>query len=510
MPKPWEISKKPWQTVSNKLSDTPPSAPDDLEKWKSVGYGAAEGSTLGFAPQIVGGAAAAYNAATGGNNSMDVYRNERDAFKQAAEQSREQNPGSYLAGNLVGSVATTKIPGFSALNPAMGESLLARLGKSGITGGLIGAAESPADFTKPSIETATQGAKDIGKGALLGSALQYGMSEAPKQGAKKVLNTMLGSSEEAVGRYWNNPKAVMSAPPVKDVTENVLENVGKFKQDVIQGSQGSRDILAKEGQKFSGQELGQQFQNKIDAILARSEGAILPQDEAMIKYLENLRDRFSGIPSMSANRVKDAIQSLDQATQWEVAPGQFVKLDDAARKEVRAGLDNLLKTASPAYAEKMTSVAEDTKLLNRLADRFKDPEQTDRLLNRIRTGKAPYAREELKLLDQRYGTNFDEDLQNALARESFDKGALSPGGSRNVNLYGNLGKSFGEATHIPGAGPAGYLAGAVVDKAGPKLGKGILDVGLGIKNVYNKLPGSSMLSNTPWSVPMTQQMIQNP
>ena len=221
----------------------------------------------------------------------------------------------------------------------------------------------------------------------------------------------------------------MSAPPVKDVTENVLENVGKFKQDVIQGSQGSRDILAKEGQKFSGQELGQQFQNKIDAILARSEGAILPQDEAMIKYLENLRDRFSGIPSMSANRVKDAIQSLDQATQWEVAPGQFVKLDDAARKEVRAGLDNLLKTASPAYAEKMTSVAEDTKLLNRLADRFKDPEQTDRLLNRIRTGKAPYAREELKLLDRRYGTNFDEDLQNALARESFDKGALSPGGS---------------------------------------------------------------------------------
>jgi hypothetical protein len=169
----------------------------------------------------------------------------------------------------------------------------------------------------------------------------------------------------------------------------------------------------------------------------------------------------------------------------------------------------------------MVKVSADTKLLNQINDRFKTPDQTDKVLNRIRLDKAPDARKELQLLDQRFNTSFDSDLQNALAKEAFAKGAGGPGGSRNVNLYGQVGEDIGRKTGIPFAGTMGRVTGAVIDKRGPAIGKGIIDMGLGVKNAYQSIPGSGMISQAaygagnimgqvPYNVPLTDYYLNSP
>jgi hypothetical protein len=63
---------------------------------------------------------------------MDKYRSEANDYQDRA---RQQNPGSYLSGEIPASVATSFIPG---LNVAKGASMTAKIGRAAAQGGLTG------------------------------------------------------------------------------------------------------------------------------------------------------------------------------------------------------------------------------------------------------------------------------------------------------------------------------------------------------------------------------------
>jgi hypothetical protein len=86
-------------------------------------------------------------------------------------------------------------------------------------------------------------------------------------------------------------------------------------------------------------------------------------------------------------------------------------------------------------------------------------------------------------LDQQFGTKLAQNIEDRRILDSFGKGNTN--GSRNVNLFSVMGHTFGAgtaaATGIGGAigGPVGLFVGAatgaLVDKYGPQMAKGILD-----------------------------------
>lgn len=153
---------------------------------ESAAIGGLQGVTLGFAPQIEGAVRGGYNALTSdqpvtGANVLDQYRKARDAAKLREQQAQGDNPKSYLAGNLAGTVGTGFVPGLGVLNAGREAGLAAKLASAAGTGAVGGAGYSDADLTKGEFGKFN---KDVGAGALTG---------AVTQGALSGLGTALGS-----------------------------------------------------------------------------------------------------------------------------------------------------------------------------------------------------------------------------------------------------------------------------------------------------------------------------
>lgn len=453
--------------------------------FESALAGAAQGATFGFADELTGAAKSAVKTAFGDKKLSDLpktYRDERDKTRAYFDKARQDNPGLYTTGEVGGTIGTAFIPGVA---PAKGLSALGAATAGAKIGALQGLGTSEADLTKGQI---SQTASDVGTGAVVGGVAggafnllgRAAAKATPTEVAKKTTRVLLSTPEEAVERYIQNPEAVKNAKPLNRIADDFAKAVEALKQDTVQGSAASRQTLQKEGTRFSGKEIGDKVQGTIDKLIFRSEGVFDPQDQAAIKYLETLRDTYSGAPSISANRLKDAIQKIDQVTEWEVAPGQFAKLDAGIKKEVRKAFDELLKTSSPAYKESMKDVAKNASLLDIVNQKTANKDTLTNYLKSIGTGKRQFAAEELQAFDQARGTNFFDQVKDSLTKQAFDKAATN--GSRNVNFYKTLGEA-GESTNIPFGKQAGALTGAVVDKYGPKIAQKAVDTARQIESL---------------------------
>ena len=175
-------------------------------KFKSAGLGATQGLTAGFGDELHGAATAVGQSVantTGlklpqitdliakgvlkvsdlftGNNyaelSGDVkkytpdemseataYKQGRDQARKINDEAREENPNSYLAGDVAGSVATSFVPG---LNVAKGANLAKTVANTAAQGAVYGLGNSRADLTEGDFAGA---AKDTAIGGALGAA----------------------------------------------------------------------------------------------------------------------------------------------------------------------------------------------------------------------------------------------------------------------------------------------------------------------------------------------------
>lgn len=131
---------------------------EKVSKLESGIRGAVQGFGMDFGDEITG--ALESTAGSLGLVPDKTYEQARDESRAAYAQAREDNPGTYLSGQVGGGLASMAIPG---LNAAKGAKLATVFGKSALQGGLMGLGASESDDIAGM-------AKDTATGAGIGGA----------------------------------------------------------------------------------------------------------------------------------------------------------------------------------------------------------------------------------------------------------------------------------------------------------------------------------------------------
>lgn len=157
--------------LQNKMSERPKDSPSKIE---SALRGAAQGASLGFADEIVGGVKAfgkdMVDAVTGKGSADGDYKQFRDEYRQADKSAKDENPASYTSGEIGGGLATVFIPGMGVVKGAK----ILNLAKQGAAiGGVAGAGYSESGDLSGI-------AKDAAVGAAIGAAAPYALKGAGK------------------------------------------------------------------------------------------------------------------------------------------------------------------------------------------------------------------------------------------------------------------------------------------------------------------------------------------
>jgi hypothetical protein len=484
--------------------------------------GTADMLTFGFSDELGAGLRAGVSAPFKDETFgqlYDRYLNEQRFHKAMAE---EDNPGSYLAGNVAGAVLPAVATGgaslgaraplgavgrgvgraYKALTPAAGRGIVSNLARGGAAGALIGAGQSnarPTDSYAKAEEFAgdvmSGGALGAGTTGLFGGLGAVGSYVGSKVKPTQIASVMLGIPQEAAELYVKNPAAVNAAKPRTQITQELLGSINDLRDEVVSGSQASRKILSEEGRSISGDSIAQAAKRRADAIRSRAEGVLEADDAATVNWLEDIAQRYGSpvaeegvdpaVRQFSTNRGKDLVQKIRDQVDFDSGAGKISRLDDRTKKAFSSDIDQMLKSESPAYVEQMKGVAKDAGLLDEVSSLAGSPQAMENLLTRVQRERAYFPAQKIGELDKRLGTNYLQDLKLSQAKDSFDRGAAGPGGSRMVNLYKEMGREFGEKTNVPFAGSIGALTGATIDRYGPTMGKQILDAAASSRKMLN-------------------------
>lgn len=463
--------------------------------------GASQGASLGFADEAMGALGALGSKYVNPQASiLDEYRRIRDEQRKKDETAKEANPTSYALGNAGGAIGSAFMPGLNALTGAKGIQTLGQAAKAGAKlGAIAGLGQSQADLTEGDLSgAASDTAAGAGIGAVTGG-LTHGALETlkgfhPVNAAKGLARVAFNTPEEVTQAYIDNPEAVKNALPRFELAKKFEDAVGDLKNQVTQGSQGARKYL--NDVPVRGSEIREALNPITQGLEQRSEGVWDDSGrKASYDMLKSLQDKFNpeipstgdtnqdllnslGQKSFSGNRLKDLVQSLQRATQYDQQPGQFTSVDQGITKEAAAKLNELLKNKSPDYAQEMQKVAQDTGLLSNISDIDKSPQAMANLFRKMETdkyGAAQIPREAIQNFDQRMGTDFLNQMRNSVAKETLDKSTMN--GSRNVNFYSN---TLGQ---IPGGKLLGPILGGTVDKYGNRLTQGAVDTAIKFNNL---------------------------
>lgn len=175
-PKKSELSSGDWMSApptEMELQAPSPIERSDKNTGKSSALrGAAQGATFGFADEISGAAEALWEKAKGDPALFGrLYEKYRDESRAEFKRAKEENPKSFLAGEVTGAIGTALVPG-------LGGASAAKLAGIGAATGL-GNSEAE-DVEGIAIDTAIGGAA----GLALGKAGEYAGKALTKVGHK--------------------------------------------------------------------------------------------------------------------------------------------------------------------------------------------------------------------------------------------------------------------------------------------------------------------------------------
>jgi len=207
---------------------TLPEASQDPGMLKSALLGGAQSATLGFADEGEAGVRSVLPEAIGGGNYEDLIKEIRQRYKTA----EDVNPGSYLAGELAGGLATVAIPGLGLAGEAKGLAQAGNMLKTGaIAGGLssLGGRED----SKLSVQAAEDAAKSAAIGGGLGVALGTAVPAIAKGIGKGISKSQLG---EDVAEVYNKIKSGEVATFKKEALPGFKSEMEKAAQTDILGN----------------------------------------------------------------------------------------------------------------------------------------------------------------------------------------------------------------------------------------------------------------------------------
>lgn len=448
--------------------------------------GLAHGLTFQTADKLAAGGRALYDKVTGAGDYGPAYDKYLQEQKAHTAQQQAQHPYAYAAGNIGGAVFNPA----NALLP--GGGLAGNIAGGALGGAIQGAGESSAHPLN-GMNDASNFGSDVAKGAgygALGGGIATGLGSAARSLGglpKKAAAVFLGAPEEAVERYVANPEAVKSAPSVYDAVGQVKDKLGALKSQVGADSQASREILnAPDAAKYTGADIASFYANKLNQLHDAGQGVLTPEQQATAKYLSKYHDLFmdNADQQFTGSKLKDLIQETDKSVKYGKMPGAFDSPDERSLKGLRGDLNSQLRTDTPDYATAMDALSQKTQALNNAQGLFKSDQGLANTLNRVRRDRAPFADDAISGLDAQFpGSNTTEDLKNALAREAFEKGAQTPGGSRNVQLWSHTLGDAASEQHVPFGKAIGAGIGATVDKYGPGIARTGIDAYSGLKNM---------------------------
>lgn len=252
-----------------------------LEDAKDFGRGLAQGASLGFADEIVGGAGAAKRALFDETEKPieDLYREERDQSRAAFKAARERSPGLYTTGEVGGAVGTAFIPGLQGAS-------IPKLAALGATQAL-GASEA---------DTMGQMATDVAKGTATGAAFGGAGKLVPlaQRGLNKFAGALENAGDTAMQRALGFTKRFLKNPKMQSTAKDAVQLARE--RDIVKLTSSPEDI-----------------QNSINEILDQSGADIgaftkgrwgFNPDDAVEK-LEALRPRnVAGHPLQGGNNTK--------------------------------------------------------------------------------------------------------------------------------------------------------------------------------------------------------------
>lgn len=534
MPKPWEIyqsqqvsqtgGRKPWE-----LYQAQDEGPSQLE---AVARGGAQGLTLGYADEAVGGAQAVRDYILGRKSVFDegigdIYRRNRDMEREKFAEAREAHPKTYGAAQIGGAVLPTiaatvgtkgaALPAISARLAALGATEALGHSEADLTqgefgqaaqetalGGAIGGALPPAmrgvsKMAGVAARPFVQAGKAIGEklGPMVGPA------SIGKRGLSAATNVPLESIEARIAR----PGAIKAAETssfARLAEKDLPEAVGKLSAKVSDLSTKALDTLRPKAKYFNVKELTTYLSRLQGGT--KIKGATIGAGEGTFKALGKLKNQIAkmapkvkGKPSqrlpaknnLTEGDMKQVIKSIDDLIDWKdtaKAP------QNRALKEFRHYLNGKLGANNPKYAEAMKPLAVHTELLENLEKKFalqrgytptgqvqyRPTDPTAQRIKAITDEKKLASRADLRKLRRLTEGGGDDIIQKAedVRLAAPFKGGR-PQGSRSVAQYAIAGSGLGYGA----GGPAGSFIGGVlgagvgshVDKFGGQYAARILD-----------------------------------
>lgn len=167
--------------------------------------GLVQGATFGLADEATGALEAMLTDKT--------YAQARDESRANYEAAQKANPGTYLAGDIGGGVATAFIPGLGVLNAGKGAKLAEVAGKGALQGALGGFGRSEGDVGTQALDTITGAALGGATGAIASKAgdMLTKAGDATQDVADRFTIRSLGGTKNQIQKLGGNAADVAEA-----------------------------------------------------------------------------------------------------------------------------------------------------------------------------------------------------------------------------------------------------------------------------------------------------------
>lgn len=450
--------------------NTPQQPPEQM--------GALKAGALGLMSGIPGAetAVSAINAI--GPSTYDV---EHQKLEDLKDKAWEQQPFAY---------GTGKVAGFA------GTGLVAPEGLAGmaLTGAGYGL-DTAKNLEEMPKEAAIGGVTGAAVGTIANKVIEPLITKVAPMAAKGALSS-LGPSSEAIETKLANPEALTSAMGPESQAD-VLESLSNSLRKVI--GQDSKAALSKldPNSATAMVELNPLF-SEIHQGLTVEGTAVGPAQKAALDEISKYSKSLYDISKQNGGQIPDnlmaqIIRDIDDNTNWT---DQSQKVTNGALKQLRHGLDTMLKENNPDYEDAMKSVSQNAALLDKLRRTFglkfepgagltATDTTASKIANVLGENKSN-AQDVLKQLTDLTGYDFLENAKNYGLNQEFEGGGSGHGmmGMTGPSIIGHaLGYGTGRMSGLPGGGLMGSLIGGQVGRSidGGALAGRIIDGYLNMK-----------------------------
>lgn len=448
---------------------------------ESAGMGAVQGATLDFGDEIYGGLAAAKDVAFGPTelkNFLDKYKEERDIARAEFKQAEEENPASYMAGDIAGGIAPALISGGATAGAAATKVGVKEAAKQAAKVGAkygagVGLGRSEAELTEGELGSA---AIDTGLGAA-GGALGGAAFGAATNKMPDAINYLAQKGDKlrlALEDTFATPLYKKAAQAYKFAKENVpvwgssaqkshAQELNKKTNEVVkllddsrkEASKGIDDFfhksevkgLAKDYYgKLVDEEKGfQKLMEDPSPSVQKYAGEALSQIQQMKNklYLANQIDDMGGSKQLGLANVRDLHnfkKELDRIAfnprtikEGKLAYKEISRFSKELENDIMGMLDSVSDDLYPELQKSMQKYTKMYKLGNELSDKggkviSSGPMQdatkarVDNLVRKIILNKFKHSNEAVKQVDadKMYDTLIDN-IQELAGKKMADK-----------------------------------------------------------------------------------------